>query len=228
MSREELLADAVRVLTRAARESGDFADFLAAAAAGAAANVGGTETLLAGRSGSWEADFTRQLVAGTVGWDGEYLLEHRTEPVRVEVWPEEILSDLGAEDVFDEARAEINRRIDALEDLDGDDAQAHEALSVLEERLEELWQADVHAYGVALRAEVEAAAAGLEGLRVPVEITIREGWRLDQRSADEATEDLLAERLLEQAVNAVTQAPPADGRAPLERLAEPPTEPRNT
>jgi hypothetical protein len=216
MTREELLADAVQVLTRAAREAGDFADFLAAAAAGAAANVGGTETLLSGRPGSWEADFTRQLVAGTVGWDGEYLLEHRTEPVRVEVWPEEILSDLGAEAEFDAARDEINRRVDALEDLDGDDAPEHEALAVLEYRLEELWSADVHAYGVALRAAVEEAAAALEGLRVPVEVSLKEGWR---PYGHEELTDALELRLLEQAVDAVTWVP-GGGRAPLERLED--------
>ncbi|HYM53067.1 MAG TPA: hypothetical protein VEW45_06275, partial [Candidatus Dormibacteraeota bacterium] len=38
-------------------------------------------TALAGRPGSWEADLVEQLLRGTVGWDEQYLSEHRTEPV---------------------------------------------------------------------------------------------------------------------------------------------------
>src|SRR5262249_21237478 len=50
--------------------------WLAHALATAAARLGGIEELLAGRPGSWEADLVRQLVAGTVGWDGEYLADY--------------------------------------------------------------------------------------------------------------------------------------------------------
>src|SRR4051812_25004805 len=87
--RAQLLAEAIRVLTAAARltrpvlerdeqasetegtpvwadsgrtEPDDWAEFVSQALAGAAANVGGVETALAGRPGSWEADFTRQLL----------------------------------------------------------------------------------------------------------------------------------------------------------------------
>jgi hypothetical protein len=89
---DELLADTVRSLTRAWRlrwtvrdKNGriantgpaDMAEFIARALAATAANVGGVHELLRGRQGSWEADYVRQLVAGTVGHVGEYLEEHR-------------------------------------------------------------------------------------------------------------------------------------------------------
>src|SRR5207245_583386 len=73
---EELLADAGRVLTEAAsrattrtdrngrehRQPADFAEFVTHAVAGAAANIGGVEQILAGRPGSWEADHVRQML----------------------------------------------------------------------------------------------------------------------------------------------------------------------
>lgn len=100
---DELLAEAVRVLTAAARlgrpevawvdvtvpiedrrsvETGtlvpmDFADFAAQALSAVAANLGSSDALLAGRPGSWEADLVARLVKGTVGWSDEYLAEHR-------------------------------------------------------------------------------------------------------------------------------------------------------
>jgi hypothetical protein len=77
------LREAIRVLTEAARlrrprlirtDDGDFiddlmeasdqadwAEFVTQALAGAAANFGGVDAILAGRSGSWEAEGVRQL-----------------------------------------------------------------------------------------------------------------------------------------------------------------------
>ena len=110
------LEEAVRVLTEAAQlprpqlrrtdvgtwvedpgaepERSDFADFLAEALAAVAANVGGRETLLAGRPGSWEADLVRQLLAGTVGYEDEHLWSRRTDPVNITLYVEEIVSEL--------------------------------------------------------------------------------------------------------------------------------------
>lgn len=84
-----LWAEAVRVLTAAARRTyddgspRDFAEFVASVLTAAAANVGDTERLLAGRSGSWEASLVRSLVTGTVGDDPRDLLRERTEPIVV-------------------------------------------------------------------------------------------------------------------------------------------------
>ena len=116
---DEVLADAIRVLTDAARlrrpvlqqstdggwephpraEPADWAEFITLAVDGAAANVGSVDRALEGRPGSWEADAVRSLLLATVGdYPGE-LLRHRTEPIRVVLRPAEILAlDLGYAD----------------------------------------------------------------------------------------------------------------------------------
>src|SRR3954453_2739356 len=126
---DELLAAAVRVLTAGARlrrPSGagtdqettvpvDFAEFVSLAVAGAAANVGGIDRVLAGRPGSWEAGHVRDMLVSTVGWDEEYLWEHRTEPLGIRVDVDAILGELGIAGLFDESDAEIPRREDAVD-----------------------------------------------------------------------------------------------------------------
>jgi len=62
-------------LTRVARAGGDVAEAVAVALARAAAAVGGSEELLSGRLGSWEAALVRQILAGTVGSRDEMLGE---------------------------------------------------------------------------------------------------------------------------------------------------------
>src|SRR3954451_2806122 len=126
---DELLATAVRVLTEAARLrhfSGagtgqeatvpvDFAEFVSLAVAGATANVGGIDAVLAGRPGSWEAGYVRDMLVSTVGWDEEYLWEHRTEPLVIRIDVDVILSELGIAGLFDESDAEITHREDAVD-----------------------------------------------------------------------------------------------------------------
>lgn len=132
--RSEVLADAIRVLTEAARlrrrvmrrdengawsadptetEPGDWAEFVTHALAGAAANVGGVDTALAGRPGSWEADGVRNLLYSTVGYDEQYLFEHRTEPLRIVVDVEAILSEFGIDWLYDDSEAAIAEMADA-------------------------------------------------------------------------------------------------------------------
>jgi hypothetical protein len=64
---------AAAAIEQAARAEHDFAGWLAAALATAAARLGSSHALIAGRPGSWEAGLIRQLLGGTVGWDDEYL-----------------------------------------------------------------------------------------------------------------------------------------------------------
>lgn len=226
---DELLAEAVRVLTRAYREwPSDWAEFVSLATAGAAANVGGVERVLSRRPGSWEADFCRQLLHGTVGYDGEVLLEHRTEPVHVVIRPYELLVDRGITDLYDDAQEQLQRRSDAawpddvdLDDLSPEQRQALGAAEDLMRRLDELQEADIDDYGVRLAAAVEAAAAG-KGLRVPLHLEMEGGWRsYDNRDEDDL--DSLAVELLDLAV-VVTPLPGATDseqlpRPPLERLS---------
>lgn len=130
----EVLANAIRVLTEAARlrrpvmernddgqwrahpsqtEPSDWAEFVTLALAGAAANVGSIGAALAGRPGSWEADKVGDLLRSTVGHDEQYLFEHRTEPLRVVVDIEQVLTDLDIDRLYDDAEA-------ALDEMYGD------------------------------------------------------------------------------------------------------------
>ena len=45
----------------------------------AAADLGSTAALTAGRPGSWEAELVQSLVRGTVGWEDEYLDRNTNE-----------------------------------------------------------------------------------------------------------------------------------------------------
>jgi hypothetical protein len=72
----------VEQMVAAAASGMDFAGWLAGALARAAARLGSTEALLAGRPGSWEAGLVRQILAGTVGEDDEYLAQYRERPTQ--------------------------------------------------------------------------------------------------------------------------------------------------
>lgn len=106
---EDVLADAIRVLTEATRlrrstmrqtaaggwevdpgrtEPADWAEFVTLALAGAAANAGGIENVLVGRPGSWEAGRVRDTLYSTVGEDEATLWQHRTEPLRLVLDPD--------------------------------------------------------------------------------------------------------------------------------------------
>lgn len=64
---------AAAAIIEAAQAEHDFGGWLAAVLASAAAELGSSRALTAGRPGSWEAELVIQLVCGTVGWNDEYL-----------------------------------------------------------------------------------------------------------------------------------------------------------
>ncbi len=211
----------------------DWAEFVCAALAGAAANGGGIPAVLAGRPGSWEAGVIRDALVATVGEDEHDLWRHRTEPVHVVIRPEDILDDLGStwfrdEDLDDE---ELERRENAvspsyvysypgheLDDrmrahyasrgvtvVDGTpppadpwptaeeweaavaaerenpteltpEEQAVEAalqdLTLLREQLREERAEELRDYGEQIAAQVRENLAGIDGLTVPVVVTV--------------------------------------------------------
>lgn len=78
MATEPAYTVAARAAIRDAHATGgDVAEWLAMVLANVAAELGSTEALLSGRSGSWEAGHVRDLLAGTVGPEDEYLDQHR-------------------------------------------------------------------------------------------------------------------------------------------------------
>ena len=71
---------ATNAILDAVREEHDFSGWLAQILATAAAELGSTAALTAGRPASWEANLVQQLVRGTVGWDDDYLADYAKEP----------------------------------------------------------------------------------------------------------------------------------------------------
>ena len=101
-------------------EQSDWAEFVSLALAGAAANAGGIEAALAGRSGSWEAGYVRDLLLGVVGTDEAELWRHRTAPLTMTLYVDELLADVadGLWSAYDQAADDIQRRIEAAEQAD--------------------------------------------------------------------------------------------------------------
>lgn len=218
---EQVLAGAIRVLTEAARltrptprsmahpdqtagtavEPIDWAEFATQALAGAAANIGGVDAVLAGRPGSWEADGLRSLLLSTLGHDEQDLLAHRTEPVVVGVFVNEILNDLGVWGQYDEAAQDLVERACAVDATAPDQEEQLDVIAEEEERLEQQRERAWAAYGVALLIHIHAAAAGRPGLSVPVQVDVDLRTFRSPSELDEAWG--IAEELLDGAVAAV-------------------------
>ncbi|MDM2164675.1 hypothetical protein PP352_21230 [Mycobacteroides abscessus] len=141
-----LLTVAVEVFTAAARvtqrpakrgadgyleadESADpqrlnWSEFVCAALAGAAANMGGSRELLADRPPAIEDQHVKALLAHTLGSEDEDIACHRTEPVHVTLHMLAILSDLAHE--LANADGDLGtdmRRLEAHLDMVGLDRQ---------------------------------------------------------------------------------------------------------
>lgn len=135
----EILRDAIDVLTEASRLTNqpmrkssagewepdpdpraalsiDWAAFVTDALAGAAANAGGIDAILAGRPGSWEAKVVGDALRAAVGDDESDLWRHRTEPVVVDLWVEGVLDYLGdsSDDAYNDAQLELEARAEAV------------------------------------------------------------------------------------------------------------------
>jgi hypothetical protein len=69
-----------------------------------------------GRPGSWEAERVRQTLQSTVGVDDEYLLQHRTEPLVIDLWVDSILRNTNdtTYDDYRDAEMELLRREEAI------------------------------------------------------------------------------------------------------------------
>ena len=251
---DQLLSNAVSALTAAARltrierwpdgtassRSCDWAEFVTLALAGAVANIGSIETVLAGRPDSWEADAVRRLLTATVGYDEQQLLTHRTDPVAVSVNLDDMMVDLGAWQAYDDACDALQRRYDdlglpdvrrtsgsaldvlaALATATPEQESGCEEIADLEDRLEQQRHQDWVAYGAALATHIQAEVTQIEGLRVPVVVDVD----VDPVPASGPTGtwgsgvgESIPERLLNAAVAAIPL--PGHGRTPLERLEQ--------
>jgi hypothetical protein len=221
---QRLLTDAIHTLTDAAKLNAsnaggnghgvDVAEFAALALAGAAANVGGINALLAGRPGSWEADAACRLLEGTVGADESALWHHRTEPVQVVVNVDDILDDLGYTRLYEDSARQVEEQAGSslpANPTDTDlllvDQRVDERLSQLEAQREAEWAA----YGAAFaQAVTDAAPQLLPGLAVPVHVVVNTTYQGSLGSGQEP--DGPASRLWDWAWHAT---PPPGSRTPL-------------
>lgn len=293
-------------------EQGDWAEFVSLALAGATANLGGIDTALGGRSGSWEAGGVRSLLESTVGPDEYDLWRHRTEPLTITLLVEDLVSErtrmwegynaaeTAVRKMYDDAEA-ANPPLDpdpylwryrrsvagegdsstvgpwepvdpaapdwsleawrAAETFDSEDGARYwermilgqemalgrnqplsesflpktpelgaeydrlldergarlDAISVLEERLEEQRGREIAAYGQALKERVEAAARSLPGLAVPVQVDVDLTWSSRLNRLDDMP--YVVERLVEQALMDIAAPEDLHG-TPLSRLLE--------
>ena len=248
---DQLLSDAIKAVTAAARlrwtlrapdgsaatRPCDWAEFVTLVLAGATANIGSLEAILAGRPGSWEADGVRNLLTGTVGYDEQQLIEHRTEPVVVNINVDDIMFDREVWQAYDEAGTALQRRYDDLggtswtgsssavpEDLSpvtAEQEQELDELATLEYRLEQQRQQDWAAYGTALKTHIEAQFSLIDGLRVPVLVNVDSEVvpvNSDSGTWGSGVVEPVADRLLKAAIDVTSL--PGQGRSPLERLTD--------
>lgn len=117
---------AINALTEAARrrrtigagtpnehsEPVDFGEIACHVITAVAANVGSVEALLAGRPGSWEADYVRRIVLSAAGDNERQLLRYRSEPLRLVVDVDGELGDMGIYDLVEEAGEQLNQRVE--------------------------------------------------------------------------------------------------------------------
>lgn len=176
---ERMFTSAADALEAAIRTgASDGGEVITRLLATVAANLGGLHMVTAGRPGSWEADAVDQLLASTVGADGEYLLAYRTRPIEVVESVEEAMADAGLDCVYDETFTWIETFEHATVDTGatGYDAML-DRLTAAERLLEELRDADYAAYRSAFDQQIRDAAHELVATEhLPAAVAVRVRW----------------------------------------------------
>lgn len=175
-TRPDYTAQAIAALTSAARttrtigggtetehtEPAGFGEIACRVITSVAANLGGGDTLLAGRPGSWEADYVRQIVHSTT--PEEELLAWRTEPVRLHLDVEGVFYDFGLEQLWDE---ELGQAIKHEQDDSLTEEQVARA-DAIAASIDRLWKQNQAAYREAYLASIRHELTR-RGLTVEVE-----------------------------------------------------------
>lgn len=208
---DDSVAQAITALTTAARATCtpdgattrfDFGEIACHVITAVAANLGGVEVLLAGRPGSWEADYVRQMVHSTVGLDEDHLMGHRTKPVRLRLDVEGAFYDFGLCELHDD---EADAAAEATWDESLSDAELTRADQVCK-AIEQLYQDDLTAY-VAAYTDTAKQVAGELGITVPVEVERIEFGQQEAPEWDTLTEQLHTAARERTPVPATGQAP---------------------
>lgn len=144
----------------------DFGEVISIAVTAAAANLGGVEELLAGRPGSWEADYVRQIVNHSAA-EGE-LDRHRTEPVMLRLDPETLFEEAGLKDLYDDADNELGNGYANGTEPD-DDGASDAVIDAKRAALEAGYNQALDSYFATYVKNVRQVALE-KGLSVPVEV----------------------------------------------------------
>ncbi|MFG1818281.1 hypothetical protein ACGFIF_31265 [Kribbella sp. NPDC049174] len=108
---------AATAITRAIRainnnqRPGDGAEFITHLLATVAANLGSSDAVTAGRPGSWESAGVIDLLRSTVGYNDEYLLTYRAEPIEIVVNSVYEFDDLGMFETYDASTNHIGQTL---------------------------------------------------------------------------------------------------------------------
>lgn len=140
-----------------------------------AANLGGMHKLTEGRPGSWEAAGVDQLLASTVGPDGDCLLQYRTEPIEVVECVELAMVDLDIDIMYDESFS----LIDAIEAeaANNGDKDAYDRLDCAGKLIDRLRASDYAAYCTAFERRVHDAAESMRSARhLPLDVPVSVRW----------------------------------------------------
>ena len=163
------LVDAIKIMTDAARrrrpdgQQSDFADFVAHVLAATAANMGGPESLLAGRPGSWEAACVRRLIEGLMGTDTHYGQGFRTEPIKVTLNVAELIEASGLHPgllALDEAVSALD--IAYSQTSDGGTPTAAARLEQQLDQLDSRYRMEYHTYADRFADAVRALAITMD------------------------------------------------------------------
>jgi len=191
---------AVTAVTRAIRainnnpRGGDGAEFVTQLLATVAANLGSSDAVTAGRPGSWEAAGVGDLLRSTVGYDDEYLLTYRTEPIEIVVNSVYELDDLGMFEAYEASTAHIGQAL-----FGGRWSRSRDRLTVaeleqiedIEEQLVELEKRDRDEYQQRFAATVRARFEQLRAedpVRYPEHLTVAVRFADDNASNDDLTD----------------------------------------
>lgn len=212
-------AVAVAAVTRAIKamnadqRPGDGGEFITHLLATVAANLGSSSAVTMSRPGSWEADGVKNLLASTVGWDDEFLMTFRTDPVELVV---DVLYEVDDFEMWETFEASIqhigqamfgdrwsigrgNLTIAELERIDAVD----ELLSDLEERDREDYKAR---FTDTVHAEFERRRAADPG-KFPEHLTVAVRFADHSTSSSELTDGWSGGLASELYVHARTNTP---------------------
>lgn len=191
---------AVTAVTRAIRainanqRGGDGAEFVTQLLATVAANLGSSDAVTAGRPGSWEAAGVGDLLRSTVGYDDEYLLTNRTEPIEIVVNSIYELDDLGMFETYEASTGHIGQVLFGDRWSPSRDRLTVDQLEQIEDIEEQLVQLEKHdrdeyqqRFAATVRARFEQLRTEDPG-RYPEHLTITVRFADDNAGNDDLTD----------------------------------------